>query len=216
MKFEAKQKSFLLRKEGHSLKEISKLLNVSKSTVSLWVRDIHLSNKAKSIIISKLTKGQFLGAQKRRECGDNKNRILKEQARAELAVKGSGFDKKILCAMIYWCEGSKSYKSGIAFTNSDPDLTRLFIDLLGKHFLVNKNKIVARLHLHEYHNTQKQHLFWSKALSIPLDRFKKFYLKPHTGKVIRDNYPGCVSINYYDSIVARRILYLAQAFLGKI
>lgn len=216
MKFEAKQKSLDLRKDGYSLKEISRLLNVSKSSVSIWVRDVFLSDRAKSRLLLKMTKGQFIGAQKRREYGDNKNKLLKDEAKAEFSLITPGLNGKIICTMIYWCEGSKSYKSGIAFTNSDPDLTRLFIDLLVKHFSVNKNKIVARLHLHEYHNPKKQHLFWSKALGIPLDKFQKFYLKPHTGKVIRDNYPGCVSIRYYDSIVARKILYLGQAFLGKI
>ena len=164
----------------------------------------------------KITKGQFFGAQKRREYGDNKNKLLKEEARKEFSLITPNLNGRIICAMIYWCEGAKEYKSGIAFTNSDPDLTRLFLDSLIKYFPVKKERIVARLHLHEYHDPKKQHLFWSKALGIPLDRFQKFYLKPHTGKVVRENYPGCVSIRYYDSIVARKILYLSQAFLGKI
>ena len=184
MKFEAKQKSLILRRKGHSLKEISQFLNVSKSTVSVWVRDVYLSDKAKSRLLLKITKGQFFGAQKRREYGDNKNKLLKEEARKEFSLITPDLNGRIICAMIYWCEGAK--------------------------------RIVARLHLHEYHDPKKQHLFWSKALGIPLDRFQKFYLKPHTGKVVRENYPGCVSIRYYDSIVARKILYLSQAFLGKI
>ncbi|OGN21783.1 MAG: hypothetical protein A3B00_02920, partial [Candidatus Yanofskybacteria bacterium RIFCSPLOWO2_01_FULL_41_33] len=213
MKLEAKQKSLALRKDGCSLKEISQLLGVSKSSVSGWVRDVVLSNKAKSKLLLKITRGQFLGAQKRKEYGDNKNRLLKEQAKADLASVVSDLNGKIICAMIYWCEGTKEYKSGIAFTNSDPELTRLFLDLLVKYFPVNKQRIVARLHLHEYHNPKKQHLFWSKALSLPINQFQKFYLKPHTGIVIRKNYPGCISLRYYDNIVARKILYFGQAFL---
>jgi len=85
MKLEAKQKSLALRKDGCSLKEISQLLGVSKSSVSGWVRDVVLSNKAKSKLLLKITRGQFLGAQKRKEYGDNKNRLLKEQAKADLA-----------------------------------------------------------------------------------------------------------------------------------
>ncbi len=216
MKLEAKEKSIELRKDGHSLKEISQQLKVSKSSVSLWVRDVILSDSARVKLFSKMTRGQFLGAQKRREYGDNKNRLLKEDAKKELSFIDATLNGKIICSMIYWCEGSKSYKSGIAFTNSDPELTRLFIDLLVEHFSINKDKLVARLHLHEYHNPKKQHVYWARALDMSLNQFQKFYLKPHTGKVVRNNYPGCVSVRYYDSIAARKILYLSQAFLGKI
>ena len=177
MKLEAKRQSLILREKGHSLKEISQLLKVSKSSVSAWVRDVVLSDKAKKILLTKITNGQFLGAQKRKEYGDSKNKQLKEDAQKEFSLMNSGLNGKIICAMIYWCEGAKAYKSGIAFTNSDPDLTRLFIDLLIKHFSVKKEKILARLHLHEYHDPQTQHLFWSKAIGIPLNQFQKFYLK---------------------------------------
>ncbi len=47
------------------------------------------------------------------------------------------FSKEILliiCAMIYWCEGGKSERDAVYFTNSDPDLISLFLRLLRKSF----------------------------------------------------------------------------------
>ena len=44
---------------------------------------------------------------------------------------------KILCALIYWCEGAK-VKTGIAFTNSDPNLVRTFLHLLKTGFDIDE------------------------------------------------------------------------------
>ena len=44
-KFKERIQARKLRKDGKSVKEIAQSLNVSKGTVSLWVRDIILSVK---------------------------------------------------------------------------------------------------------------------------------------------------------------------------
>ncbi len=47
VKKEEKRKSIILRKKGYSLNEISKKLELNKTTVSLWVRDIKLNDNAR-------------------------------------------------------------------------------------------------------------------------------------------------------------------------
>ncbi len=44
-KLEEKQKAIELRKQGLSYSEIRKKVDVSKSTLSIWCRDINLSNE---------------------------------------------------------------------------------------------------------------------------------------------------------------------------
>jgi orotate phosphoribosyltransferase-like protein len=44
---ETKEKAIKLRKNGYSLKEISEKLNIAKSTASVWLRNIKLTQKAK-------------------------------------------------------------------------------------------------------------------------------------------------------------------------
>ncbi|OGN23563.1 MAG: hypothetical protein A3A13_03225 [Candidatus Yanofskybacteria bacterium RIFCSPLOWO2_01_FULL_43_22] len=204
-----------LRKSGHSLSEISDQLNVAKSSASLWVRNVKLSDKAlQRILICKQKGVQKGGDARKMESRLAKNKIYKE-AEAEIAdLKTSKGINRLVLVMIYWCEGGKD-DSSVSFTNSDPDLTRSFLDLLEKSFGADRRKIGARLHLHEYHDPKIQLAWWSKKLALNEDQFKKFYLKPNTGKRKRDNYPGCVNIRYYNSFLARKLLYLAMVYLNK-
>ncbi len=216
MKLAQKEKAIELRKEGRSLKEISEILDVAKSSVSMWVRNVALSKAAKHILLSKIKTGQFISAERKKIKTSNLNKSLQNSAAEEVTrIKLSPEFKKILCVMLFWCEGNKNYRDGIAFTNSDPKLAKLFVDLFSETFHVNRNEFSIRLHLHEYHNFTKQRKFWSETLGISSRQFKRPYLKPHTGKRIRSDYPGCASIRYYDSILGRKMLYLAQAFVNK-
>lgn len=213
---EIKDKALNYRKRGYSLREIVKILGIAQSTASLWAREVRLSNKAKKRLLSKIRKGQYIAAENKKARTVAFNLELLNKAKEQISK--SELNKNIgqlICAMIYWCEGNKDSSSGIGFTNSDPNLTRNFLDLLEGFFSINRKKIVARLHLHEYHNSEKQMKFWAKKISISQKQFRKPYTKPNTGKRIRNNYPGCISVRYYDSILARKLLYLAQAFMVK-
>jgi len=216
MKLAQKEKAIELRKKGHSLKEISEVLGVAKSSVSTWVRDVALSKAAKYILLSKIKNGRFVSAERKKTKTSNLNKSLQNSAIEEIADINISYQfKKILCTLLFWCEGNKNYRDGIVFTNSDPKLSRLFIDLFSDTFHIDRNKFSIKLHLHEYHSFKKQRKFWSEALGISPKQFKRPYLKPHTGKRIRDDYPGCASIRYYDNILGRKMLYLAQAFINK-
>ncbi len=213
MKFNEKQKAIILREQGYSLSEISALLGVAKSSASLWVRKVPLSVMAKKRLLSVIKKAQYVSGEKKKSATKVFNdSILQDTQRWIGGVKVSTDAEKLICAMIYWCEGAKDYRNGVAFTNSDPNLTRLFLDLLEKEFKINRNKIVVRLHLHEYHNPSVQTSFWMKALNVSRSQFRKHYLKPHTGKRTRDNYPGCISLRYYDSILARKLMAIAKVY----
>ena len=208
-------KAVTLRKSGHSLSEIADQLNVAKSSASLWVRNVKLSEKALRRILMCRQRGIQKGADARRQQAEvSKNRIFKEAEDEIIGLRTSKKINKLILALVYWCEGAKD-DSSVSFTNSDPNLTRSFIDLLEKSFDIERRKISARLHLHEYHNPKIQLTWWSKKLALDEDQFKKFYLKPNTGKRKRDNYPGCVNIRYYDSFLARKLLYLAIVYLNK-
>lgn len=216
MKLREKEKSIELRHQGHSLKEISEVLNVAKSSVSLWVRSVKLSSTAKKRLLSRIQKGQYIAAENKKRRSKELNNSLDQQAKSELKnLTISKEAEKLIFAMIYLCEGAKSYRQGVNFSNSDPYLARLFIDLLTKIFNIDRSKIVTRLHLHEYHNSRKQQKFWADILNLSPGQFRKFYLKKNTKKRIREGYPGCITIRYYDSILARKILFLAKAYTNK-
>ncbi|MBI2626870.1 MAG: hypothetical protein HYW77_01370 [Parcubacteria group bacterium] len=209
-----KERAQKLRRKGYSIREITKKLNIGQGTASVWLRNIRLSPSAQKRLLSRIKKGQFVSAQNKKARTVALNESLFLDALKDFRnLKLSRDIRRLICAMLYWCEGAKDY-SYISFTNSDPKLVRRFIDLLVNDFGVTRRKIWARLHLHKYHNSRKQLKFWSRALDLDLGQFRQPFIKPNTGKRIRENYPGCVNISYYDSILARKILYLSRAYLG--
>lgn len=216
MKVKEKLKAISLRKKGYSIKEISRSLSVAKSSVSLWVRNVKLNETAKQRLLSRIKLGQYNSGEKKKALKDLVNIRLKEAILSEYRnVKLSKATQKLLCAFIYWCEGAKD-DGGIAFTNSDPYLTNFFLKLLIEAYGAEKKKFVARLHMHKYHNIKKQEKFWQDILGLKPSQFRKAYLKPNTSKRYRENYPGCISLRYYDSILARKLMFLAQAFTGSV
>lgn len=68
MKIEEKTKTRGLRKKGKSVREIAQLLNVSKSSVSIWTRDIKLTKKQELDLIKRnsTNPGRFNGGRANR------------------------------------------------------------------------------------------------------------------------------------------------------
>jgi len=211
MKKEEKRKAAELRKDGYSLKEISQKLGISKSTASIWSRDIKLSMSARSRLISKIKLGRYVSAENRK--AETRRREEKYLDEARVEVEGGSMADKIACAMIFWCEGTKNPSNGMTFTNSDPKLVKKFLYLLRKSFLIDEKKFHPCIHLHGYHSSKKQLDFWSKVTDIDKSQFIKPYLKPNTGKRIHENYEGCISIKYHSNDLARRLIAFAKAYL---
>lgn len=216
MKIEEKETAVALRKKGYSLNEIAASVNVSKSTVSNWVRELKLTSRAKSRLLKKIKIGQFISAENKK----NKTRRILENYKnnAILQIKKTKLNKstiRSLCAMIYWCEGAKNPLSGVSFTNSDPKLVSTFLKLLREGFEVNEKKFSPCVHLHSYHDPRQQIRFWSKVTWIPERQFIKPYLKANTGKRVKEGYPGCISLRYHSNDLARQLLMTAEAFLGE-
>lgn len=215
MKLDKQFQAKILRRKGLSLNEISHKLGVSKGSVSLWVRNEHLSASAQKRLQNKKTKGQKAAAK-----ANIQKRVNKEKEAELLATKTLSNLKMdyptsmTLCALIFWCEGGKRPGSGVEFTNSDPDLVRFFVTLMRELFDLDETKFRICAHLHNYHDQEKQLMFWSKHTKIPLSQFSKTYNKPNTSKAYRENYPGCVRVRYYDSSIARALSAVAKQVLN--
>lgn len=206
-------KSVELRKKGFSLTEIKQRLKISKSTASLWLRDIELPVAA----LERLAKRGILGMVRSKKVREERRKafekLLKE--RAFRILKNTLLTKnhfKIICALLFWCEGGKEVKSGIRFINSDSCLIKTFLILLRKSFQLNEKKFRVGLHLHQYHDEEKQKKYWSKITKIPLNQFIKVYWKSNTGKRIRIDYPGCATIYYHNTKLAKELTTIYKVF----
>jgi transcriptional regulator with XRE-family HTH domain len=204
-----KNKAVALRKKGFSFREISERIGISKSTASLWLRDVNLSRIAKKRIYKLGVDGRNKGNESVR------NRIADEDKKILANVKNSinqcallKNDLKVICALLYWCEGGKTEKSQLTFINSDPKLIEYFLGILRKAFNVDEKRFRVLVHVHNYHNIEKQIKFWSNITRIPETQFTKPYNKPNTGKRIKEDYQGCISIRYYGREIRQEMLFL--------
>ena len=213
MKNNLKEKAKKLRSKGYSFREISEVLEISKSTASLWTRNVSLNIKAKNrihklgiigrkkalITIKKKQKEELLKISK--NCTVLKNR------------KYGKNDYKLFLALLYWGEGSKT-RNDFSFINSDSRMIKIFLWLLRNSFIINESKFRARLHLHNYHNKENMINFWSEVTGIEKSKFS-IYNKPHTGINKKPDYKGCLSVRYKDSKIYKEVFIIIERFVKK-
>ena len=213
---ETKQRVCNLRKKGLSIPAIAKEMHLSKSTISLWVRDVvlpdHLLEQLRKKSMDGRTKGRLMRLA-RLDALQGQRIVQARELANRLISKMDEDTAKLMAAVLFWCEGSKrgSLKSGVIFTNSDPELIRFFIQMLEKGFSIDRKKFHLLLHLHDYHNDEKQKRYWAGVTGLPLAQFNRSYRKPHTKVRIRNGYQGCLSLRYGDAGLAKFLAALYHA-----
>ncbi len=140
MKEKEKKKARQLRKRGWSINEITKVLPVSKGSVSRWVSDIALTSKQGKRLNKKQIKNQFPHhgvAQLKREEAKEKRKEYQMEGRKLLKRSNRMFVAGI---MLFWAEGTKS-RNSMTFSNSEPPMMAFFMKFLRKFFNVDEEKL---------------------------------------------------------------------------
>ncbi len=207
-------RAVLLRQQGHSYKEIHTILSIAKSTASLWLNNIELSDDAVKRILMIRRIGREKGILSTRSKIAQTNNVIRQIAKER--IEKFPINKNaaaIICSLLYWAEGSK--RNGVRFTNSDPNMVAVFMKMFRNAFALDESRFHLRIHLHEYHDVEAQSKFWSGITDIPRKKIG-IYLKPHTGISIRPGYPGCVHISYYDSRIFTQLRMIYNEFANQI
>ena len=177
-----KEKALKLRAEGSSYSEIKNIVGVSKSTLSLWLKDLPLNDKR----IRELRDNNPKRIERYRNTMASKkaDRLVRVYEKVKNSVgKLSKRDLFIGGMFLYMGEGSKTTKGTTALTNTNPKILNLYIRWLQLHE-IKKEKIKVQLHLYSDMSTEKQIKFWSKELSIPEKQFRKPHVKKSTSENI--------------------------------
>lgn len=164
-----------MRKQGMSYSQIKEKLGVNKSTLSGWLYNMPLSPKR----IRELRADSPARIERFR----NTMRLKKERALFESYKEVSKKIKQLSPRelllsgfFLYWAEGTKTSKTSICLTNTNPKMLLFYIkwlDMLG----VDKKELKVKLHLYSDMDIKKQEKYWSIKLSIPLTQFRKSYIK---------------------------------------
>ena len=206
MKLEEQIKAIKLRKKGLPYSDILKRVGVSKSTLSLWLRDIWLT-PAQEI---KLLKG--------RELSRHKAVIAKRQKRVNITKKITKEGEKELLNLVnnplfivglalYWAEGDKHKGERVKFTNSDERMIKLMMRWFREICFVPEEKFRIALHVHSLHTKSDIKNYWSKITGVSEARFQKLYIKQTSLRQRRNIlYNGTCGIVINNKNLFRRML----------
>jgi transposase-like protein len=213
-----------LRGQGRDYEEIAATLGVSKSSVSLWVRDLP---RPARLSYEECRKRSAEGARRywaaERPAREARRIAVCEAAAAEI---GSLAAREVLIAgaIAYWCEGGKTKPDQradrVMFINSDPSLIRFFLRFLDATETPRTN-LRFRVYIHENADVETAQRFWMDVTGAPSDRFSRPTLKRHNPKTVRKNvgedYHGCLRIDVHHSAdLYRKIEGWAAAIMSGI
>lgn len=164
-----------LRRKAWSIGAIAQNLKVSKSSVSLWCRDVELTLAQKNRIITKAIqaghKGRLLGAEANRQKKQHALNEYMQRGKTDTAV----LTKKellLIGAALYWGEGSKVGQ--LSFVNSDKDMITFIFHWFQIALDVKKEDFMPRIYINEQHANRRGAVesYWSKVLTIPRSQFR--------------------------------------------
>jgi transposase len=191
-----------LREQGYDYNQIAAELGVSKSSVSLWVRDLPRTGR---LSYEECRKRAADGARRyweaERPAREAKRQAIRAAATAEI---GALTERELMIAgaIAYWCEGSKNKpylrQDRVVFMNSDPALIMFFLRFLDAAG-VDRVRLIYRVQIHESADVGAAEQFWLALTGATPDQFRKTTLKRHNPKTIRknvgSNYRGCLRVD---------------------
>lgn len=188
-----KSAAIKLRKQGNSYREISKKLDISKSTLSYWLKDVKLKPVHQRRLYTKQVRILSKGPKSQKERRAREVKLLVDQAKGSINLPLDGEVFRFFGVGLYWAEGAKGKMMQI--TNSDPHLILFMVRWLEKVFSVKPNKLRVYLNLYPQQDEAKIKKFWSDLTDIPLVNFGKTFIKPISKNFKKNNlYFGTVRI----------------------
>src|ERR1022692_1067311 len=196
-----------LRQGGLDYKRIAAELGVSKSSVSLWVRDLP---RPARMSYEECRRRQAEGVRRYWDTERGVREAEREVVRTGAAARiGTLSDREVLIAgaIAYWCEGAKSkpYRRAdrVVFVNSDPGLVAFFLrflDVAG----VARERLICRVQIHESGDVAAAQRFWLEVTGADPAQFRRPSLKRHSPKTVRhntgDRYHGCLRLEVRRSV----------------
>lgn len=191
-KSKEKLKAIKLRKKGgKSIKQIAQKLGVSKSTASLWCRDIILTpaqiQKLHDRMVALSYAGRMKGA---RFQYDRRIKKIAYENKEGIKTIGKLSERELLIATaaLYWGEGCKKTRQ-LIINNSDPEMIKFIINAFKKIWKIEKGRFTLRVGINIDHKKRDEEVknYWSKITKIPKEQFTKtVFIKAKNKKVYKN------------------------------
>lgn len=216
LRLEDKRKAIELRIRGKSYGEIMTAIpNLSKSTLSGWIRYVKLTQEQEKRLKRNLWK-ITCNARTKAAWTKKQKRLSQIKYITKLAQKEfpSLFKNPLFLIglSLYWAEGSKKSGENIQFANSDPKLIKIMMRWFRKICKVPEKKIRIHIYIHKIYRDENCEEFWSRITGIPVSKFGKTTYKPTPHKIKKNlDYKGVCRINISNVDLFRRIMAWQQA-----
>ncbi|MFE1447950.1 helix-turn-helix domain-containing protein [Streptomyces olivaceoviridis] len=187
-----------LRLQGWTYDQIEAELGCSRSSVSLWVRDLPRPERRRTPEGAAAIARK--GWEEKLRIRDEERQRTKEEAKR--SIGGLSTRELFLVGVgLYWAEGGKDKpydrRENVAFVNSDPGMIRVFLawlDLLQ----VERERLRFTVMIHENADVGGAERYWADLVGADASMFNKTTLKKHNPKTVRkntgDGYRGCLVI----------------------
>lgn len=187
-----------MRADGHSYREIQAVVGVAKSTLSLWLRHVPLTDDQQQALAERGPAATRANAEAARANAARRRLRVHGQARAQIRELSES-ELFVAGVVAYWAEGTKNkpwrHGTAVKFMNSDPALIGLFLAwlrLLG----VGTERLIFTVHIHESADASAALRFWADVVGAPEHQFGRPVMKTHVPATIRRNvgadYHGCL------------------------
>ncbi|MDI3099548.1 MULTISPECIES: hypothetical protein [Streptomyces] len=197
-KDDVRERARELRLQGWTYDRIQVELGCSKSSISLWVRDLPRPERRRTSEEAAAISRRGWEATLRLR--DEERQQTKEAAKQEIGTL-TPRELFLVGISLYWAEGAKDKpydrRESVTFVNSDPGVIQVFLawlDLLG----VERRRLRFTVMIHESADVAGAERFWAGLVGTDRAAFNKTTLKKHNPKTVRKNvgasYRGCLVI----------------------
>ncbi|MGW4618187.1 hypothetical protein [Streptomyces sp. NPDC004592] len=187
-----------LRLQGWTYDRIETELGCSRSSVSLWLRDLPRPERKRSREEASAISNR--GWEEKLRIRDEERRRAKKAAEQAIGVL-SPRELFLVGVGLYWAEGGKDKpydrRETVTFVNSDPGMIEVFLawlDLVG----VERGRLRFTVMIHENADVAGAEQYWAGLVGADRSAFNKTTLKKHNPRTVRknvgDSYRGCLVI----------------------
>ncbi|MEV7594214.1 hypothetical protein AB0O42_28520 [Streptomyces sp. NPDC089922] len=188
-----------LRLQGLTYDRIQLELGCSKSSISLWVRDLpkpEPTRRPSGRSMERAQQGRAAAHERRKAAYE----ATRQAARAEVGEL-SERELFLLGVGLYWAEGGKTKPHQphpqITFVNSDAGMIRTFLAWL-RLVGVGDDRLRFALQIHETADVARAEEYWRDVVGLDASHFGKTTLKRHNPRTNRQNvgdtYRGCLAV----------------------
>lgn len=203
-KTKEKELATKLRLQGKTYDEILEYVSVSKSTLSLWLRDVGLSARQKHKLTTRKRIAQLKGALARKNARRATTREIFKKS-IDSVGRLSKREKFLIGVALYWAEGSKekphNHGQGVDFGNTDSSMIDFYVRWLQDSLGVDPKDISFKLYIHKNHESRIDEVkkFWQEVVPVPQFQISYVYFKKHNPKTKRrkidkESYHGTLRI----------------------